>query len=68
MAIGDSMNNSQLIKSLKKRFSQSPPDLTNPEVCNEFCRKYGEVIRPELEKIDQMQARSLGIAITRVVR
>ena len=44
------------------------PDLSNPKVYNAFCRRYGEAIRPELERIDRMRKRSMEKMFTRVVR
>ena len=62
------MTNKQILKKLKKKFPKAPPDLSDKQICNNFCEKYGKTIGPELRKIDILQARSLGQAITKVVR
>jgi len=59
-------------EKLMKRINEIPPakrgDLSDPKVYSRFCISYGESIAPELREIDLWQARSLGYAMTTVVR
>lgn len=65
---GGDMSDQKLINMLKKRISSPPENLSNREIYDSFCIKYGEAIGPKIEAIDKHQAKSMERAFTKVVR
>ncbi|MBI5374187.1 MAG: hypothetical protein HZA77_02060 [Candidatus Schekmanbacteria bacterium] len=62
------MSEKKLLREIKKKISEPPRDLSNSEVYNDLCSRYGEAIRPGLEAVDRLQAKSMVKAFTKVVR
>ena len=44
------------------------PDLTDKKTVGEFIERLDRAVRPEIEKQDRLQAKSLSRAFTKVVR
>ncbi len=63
------MTKKTLIKKLLRKFPNlgNPPDLSDPEVYRKYCIEYGKAIRPGLEAVDRMLARSKASMFTKVV-
>lgn len=66
--LNEEIKNRELLKKIAKRLPYPAPDLSNPQVYDDFCRRYGEAIAPEIRKVDLMIKRSMGQMFTRVVR
>lgn len=60
----------KLIEKISRRigYKGKAPDLSDPEVCRQFCIRYGEAIAPELRRIDLLRKKSMGHMFTKVVR
>ena len=64
------MNEKKFMKKLLKEHPElagPPPDLSDPEVYRKFCIEYGKAIRPGLEAVDRMLARSKAVMMSKVV-
>ncbi len=63
------MNEKKFLKKLLRDFPQlgNPPDLSDPEVCREFCIQYGKAVRPGMEAVDRMLAHSKEAMMSKVV-
>ena len=57
----------RILKKIKKEITAKALDLSDPKMYDDFCRRYGEAIRPELERIDRMRKRSMEKMLTKVV-
>ncbi len=63
------MSKKETAKDFIKRLKSLPdPDLTDKRTVVEFGNRLGVAVRPEIEKQDRLQARSLSRAFTKVVR
>lgn len=68
--LSEERKNRGFLNLLAKRLKlpKYAPDLSDEEVCRTFAIRYGRAIAPELRKIDQLQARSMGHMFTIVIR
>ena len=65
--VSEERKNIDIIRKVSRLMPKVTPDLSNKEVCDEFARKYGEAIAPELKHIDYLRKQSRG-QMFRVVR
>lgn len=62
------MSNKESAKEFIARIKSLPdPDLCDKKTVREFCERLDKVVRPEIKKQDQLKAKSLSAAITKVV-
>ena len=47
------------MRQIKKKIPGASVDLSDPKIYNEFCREYGEGMRPVCEAVDEMRRRSM---------